>query len=126
MNEYHEEGGRRLLAELQATQRSGDVAGIDTEQLLQGALDVWNVLKRAPDPSTATPKEYLNWAADCALEWFDQGREREAGELFRYLLRRHPELSHIHNDPRLLGDAIAAPKLGREAFEANMRGVLES
>jgi len=39
-------------------------------------------------------------------------------------MRHHPELIHVYNDPRLLGDAIAAPKLGRDAFEAHMRGLL--
>lgn len=126
MSNQHEDGDRRLLDALR--HGSGDdsvaAAGIDQEALLESVLGVWRVLQQAPDRGTATLEQYLNWAADRALEWFDEGREREAGELFRYLVRHHAELNLVYNDPRLLGDSIASTKRGRAAFEAHMRGLL--
>lgn len=124
MTNYHEEGDRKLLADLRRGRTADLVAAIDKEAILASAIATANALREEPSPETTEPSVYLNWAADHALRLFDRGEAAAARQLFSYLLRRHSALAHLYNSPELLGDSIASTKNGREAFEGHMRGLL--
>ncbi len=69
-----------------------------------------------------SPREYLNWAVDRALYYFDQGERRNAIMSFYSDMNKASDMRWICDAPMTMELLEIGYDNGREAFSQAMRG----